>query len=83
MLKIAFASLVSSVALAAAVPCARAMEFPLEKGQVAVGATDTATTKADDTMLDLARQFDDGYVDFMAANPGVNPWNPGDRKSIV
>ena len=82
MMKIAFASLVSAVALAPALP-ACAMEFPLDKGQVAVGALDTATTHDDDTMLDLARQFDDGYVDFMAANPGVNPWHPGHGKTIT
>jgi len=82
MFKIAFVSLVSALALAAALP-AGAMEFPLAKGQVAVGATDTATVKDNDTMLDLARQFDDGYVDFMAANPGINPWRPGDGKTIA
>jgi L,D-transpeptidase ErfK/SrfK len=77
---IALASLASCIALA--LP-ASAMEFPLEKGQVAVGAVDTVVAKDDDTMLDLARQFDDGYVDFMAANPGVNPWHPGDGKTIA
>ena len=82
MLKIALASFVSGFALLAAVP-AGAMEFPLAKGQVAVGAVDTATTKQADTMLDLARQFDDGYVDFMVANPGTNPWLPGDGKAIT
>jgi len=82
MLKIALACLVSAAALSAAMP-ARAMEFPLAKGQVAVGGTDIATTSDNDTMLDLARQFDDGYVDFMAANAGVNPWHPGHGKAIT
>ncbi|HEX4195707.1 MAG TPA: L,D-transpeptidase family protein [Stellaceae bacterium] len=82
MFRIAFASFVSAIALATALP-AVAMEFPLAKGQVAVGATDTATTKANDTMLDMARQFDDGYVDFMTANPGINPWLPGDDKTVT
>jgi L,D-transpeptidase ErfK/SrfK len=82
MVKIVFASFVSAIALAIAFPAA-AMEFPLAKGQVAIGATDTATTKASGTMLDMARQFDDGYVDFMAANPGINPWLPGDDKTVT
>ncbi len=82
MVKIAFASLVSAFALVAAFP-ASAMEFSLDQGQVAVGATDTATVEGSDTMLDLARQFDDGYADFMAANPGVNPWRPGGGKTII
>ena len=42
MVRIALASLVSAVALVAALP-AIALEFPLAKGQVAVGALDTAT----------------------------------------
>jgi L,D-transpeptidase ErfK/SrfK len=82
MVKIGFASLVSAFALAAALP-AHALEFPLDQGQVAVGATETAKTRDSDTMLDLARQFDDGYVDFMAANPGINPWHPGNGKTIT
>jgi len=82
MWKIAFASVASACALTIALS-ASAMEFPLEKGQVAVGATDTAVTKDSDTMLDLARDFDDGYVDFMSANPGVNPWHPGHGKTIT
>jgi L,D-transpeptidase ErfK/SrfK len=82
MLKIALASFVSAFALATALP-AGAMEFPLAKGQVAVGAVDKATTKHEDTMLDLARQFDSGYVDFMAANPRVNPWLPGEGTAIT
>ena len=83
MKKIVFGSLASAaVALATALP-ARALEFPLDKGQVAVGVIETARSSDDDTMLDLARQFDDGYVDFMAANPGVNPWHPGHGKTIA
>jgi L,D-transpeptidase ErfK/SrfK len=82
MMRIALTSLVSSIALAVALP-ASAAEFPLQKGQVAVGAVDTATAKDGDTMLDLTRQFDTGYVDFMAANPGVDPWHPGADRTIT
>jgi L,D-transpeptidase ErfK/SrfK len=74
-----FASLIS---IGSALP-AVAEEFPLAAGQVAVGQIDSATVKDGDTMLDLARQFDDGYVDFMAANPGLDPWNPGTGKTIA
>jgi L,D-transpeptidase ErfK/SrfK len=82
MFRIALASFVSSMALVAALS-ASATEFPLTKGQVAVGAIDTATVKDQDNMLDLARQFDDGYVQFMTANPGVDPWLPGVGKTIT
>lgn len=60
-----------------------AAEFPLARDQVAVGAIGTDTTKDSDTLLDLARQFDDGYVDFIAANPGIDPWVPGAGKPIA
>jgi L,D-transpeptidase ErfK/SrfK len=82
MVRIAFVTFASLVALASALP-ATAEEFALAKGQVAVGAVDTATAQDGDTMLDLARRFDDGYVDFMAANPGVDPWHPGDGKTVT
>ena len=80
--RVALASFVSLAALGAA-SATFAAEFPLAKGQVAVGQVDTATTKDGDTMLDLARQYDDGYVDFIAANPGIDPWNPGAGKNVA
>src|ERR1700733_11854957 len=87
MFRIALASLVSTVALTAALTAspapAQATTFPLSKGQVAVGTTDTATVPDGKNMLDLARDNDDGYVDFMSANPGVDPWQPGTDKSIT
>jgi L,D-transpeptidase ErfK/SrfK len=30
----------------------------------------------DDNLLDIARRFDLGYVEIVAANPGVDPWLP-------
>jgi L,D-transpeptidase ErfK/SrfK len=64
-------------------PSSFAAEFPLAPGQVAVGATETYVTKSGETMLDLTQKFDDGYVDFMAANPGVDPWSPGIGRPIT
>ena len=85
MVRIALASLVSALALTIALPASESLaeDFPLAKGQVAVGAVDTYATKDGDNMLDLARQFDDGYVQFMAANQGVDPWQPGVGKTIT
>jgi L,D-transpeptidase ErfK/SrfK len=33
-------------------------------------------TSPSDTLLDVARSFDLGYVEVVAANPGVDPWLP-------
>lgn len=37
----------------------------------------------DDTLLDLARDNGLGYVEIVAANPGVDPWVPGDRTQLL
>ena len=37
----------------------------------------------DDTLLDLARQFNLGYVEIVAANPGIDPWIPGEGTEII
>lgn len=40
-------------------------------------------TTYDDTLLDLARQFNLGYVEMVAANPGTDPWVPGEGTDVV
>lgn len=32
---------------------------------------------AEDTLIDLAVQYDLGFVEIVAANPGIDPWLPG------
>jgi len=36
-----------------------------------------------DTLLDVARRFNLGYVEMVAANPEIDPWLPGDGAEIV
>jgi L,D-transpeptidase ErfK/SrfK len=48
-----------------------------------VGAVSTHRTQVEDTLLDLARKYDIGYVAMIAANPGVDPWVPGPGKDVV
>jgi len=40
-------------------------------------------TVAQDTLLDVARHYDLGFVELMAANPGVDPWLPGAGVKLV
>lgn len=49
------------------------------------GLRETASYKTvyDDTLLDLARQFKLGYVEMVAANPGTDPWVPGEGTDVV
>jgi L,D-transpeptidase ErfK/SrfK len=62
---------------------ATATEYPLAPKQAAIGNVETYTTQDGEIMLDLARKFDDGYVDFMSANPSVDPWNGKGGKTIT
>jgi L,D-transpeptidase ErfK/SrfK len=47
-------------------------------GQVQV----TVATKAD-TLPDIARRFNVGYEEIVRANPGVDPWLPGEGREIT
>jgi L,D-transpeptidase ErfK/SrfK len=48
-----------------------------------IGAPLVHVTRPSDTLLDIARDNDLGYVEIRAANPGVDPWLPGDGVTIV
>lgn len=37
----------------------------------------------EDTLLDVARRFNLGYVEMVSANPGVDPWVPGEGADVV
>ena len=37
----------------------------------------------DDTLVDLARQYDLGYIEMLAANPGLDPWLPGESDVLL
>src|SRR5688572_13557943 len=55
---------------------AAATEFPLAPDQTAIGTITSYTAQQGDVLLDVARAADLGYVQFMAANEGVDPWMP-------
>lgn len=41
------------------------------------------TAKAEDTLIDLAREFKLGFTELAAANPGIDPWIPGEGTRIL
>jgi len=49
------------------------------------GSRETTSYRAtyDDTLLDVARRFNLGYVEMVAANPGTDPWVPGEGTNVV
>jgi len=48
-----------------------------EKRSDVIGASGQYETREEDTLLDIARTFDLGYVEIRAANPEIDPWMPG------
>ncbi len=67
-----------------ALPCgANAETYKLEPGQNAIGSVLHYKTREGDTLLDVARNYDLGYTELIAANKGIDPWLPGAGKRVV
>ena len=52
-------------------------------GHDVVGAVATITARYEDTLVDIARRHGLGYYDMVRANPGVDPWLPGEGTEVV
>ncbi len=48
-----------------------------------VGRLSFRETKAEDTLIDLAPELGVGYVELLAANPGIDPWLPPKDTRLV
>lgn len=72
-----------AVALLAALGAgtAPAATFPLADGDL-VGQVGEITARRDDTLIDLARAHGLGYEEIVSANPGVDPWLPGEGSVV-
>jgi L,D-transpeptidase ErfK/SrfK len=57
-------------------------EFDPEVDQV-VGTLQVTHVQGEDTLSDIARRFNLGYEEIVRANPGVDPWLPGEGREIV
>jgi L,D-transpeptidase ErfK/SrfK len=73
-----------SLACAAVVTPALALELPLPApGDDIVGEIRVITAKYEDTFADLGTANDLGYLEMVAANPGVDAWLPGEGTEII
>ncbi|PVZ13842.1 MULTISPECIES: L,D-transpeptidase family protein [unclassified Pseudomonas] len=73
----------SLLVLVAAGPVA-ALELPLPPpGEDIVGQVQTIKARYEDTFADLGTQYDLGYLEMVAANPGVDAWLPKAGTEIV
>ncbi len=51
--------------------------------QSVIGVPQIVYARGEDTLSDLARTYGLGYDEIVAANPGVDPWLPGDKTPIL
>lgn len=63
---------------------AHAMELPLPPpGDDVVGQVQVVKAKYEDTFADLGVANDLGYLEMIAANPGVDAWLPGEGTEVI
>jgi L,D-transpeptidase ErfK/SrfK len=48
-----------------------------------VGELQVTKVQGEDTFSDIARRFNLGYEELVRANPGIDPWLPGEGREIV
>ncbi|KJH82784.1 L,D-transpeptidase family protein [Stutzerimonas stutzeri] len=61
-----------------------ALELPLPpEGEDVVGQIQVIKAKYEDTFAALGETHDLGYLELVAANPGVDPWLPGEGTDII
>ncbi len=53
-----------------------------ETGTV-LGQVQVVVAKYEDTLLEMGRRYSVGYEEIVAANPGVDPWLPGEGTQVV
>lgn len=76
--------LVSMLLAVTAAATARAEVYELPPaGNDVIGAVTSIAARAEDTLLDIARRHGLGYEDIVRANPGVDPWLPGEGTRVV
>jgi len=75
--------LAAALAVAAGSRAARAAEFPITPSDTVVGVLQDYTAQPGDTLADIARHFDVGYTEIVAANPGVDAWSPAGHRLVI
>lgn len=61
---------------------ARADVFELVAGDSVIGSMLEVRARYEDTLTDIARRHGLGYDDIVRANPGIDPWLPGEATPV-
>ncbi len=61
---------------------ARADVFELMAGDGVIGSMLEVRARYEDTLTDIARRHGLGYDDIVRANPGIDPWLPGEQTPV-
>ncbi len=57
--------------------------FRIDDDDKVIGEVQVTKATQEDTLSDIARRFNLGYEELVRANPGVDPWIPGEGREIV
>jgi L,D-transpeptidase ErfK/SrfK len=57
--------------------------FKIADDDKVIGEIQVTRSTMEDTLSDIARRFNLGYEELVRANPGVDPWVPGEGREIV
>ena len=58
-------------------------QFELRGDDTVLGGVQVTMIGKEDTLPDVARRFNVGYEEMVRANPGVDPWIPGEGRKVV
>jgi L,D-transpeptidase ErfK/SrfK len=58
-------------------------QFKIADNDQVVGEIQITRSTKEDTLSDIARRFNLGYEELVRANPGIDPWAPGEGREII
>ena len=70
-----------AAAFGSSLPMAASYQLPRD-GEDVIGAVTTLTLRYEDTMAAIAEKYGIGYRELVDANPGIDPWLPGEGTRI-
>tara|TARA_B100001123_G_scaffold414582_1_gene514204 strand:+ start:64 stop:1089 length:1026 start_codon:yes stop_codon:yes gene_type:complete len=63
--------------------CGTALSLTFELSEDLIGELGLASSLQSDTLSDIARTYDQGYLEMRWANPTIDPWLPGEETEIL